>query len=43
MTNGGAYTVRAWSILDHLENGSRIIHGGGNEGGIAMTVPPRSI
>jgi len=42
MTNGGAYTLRAWSILDHLENGSRIIHGGGNDGGIAMTVPPRS-
>jgi len=42
MTNEGAYTLRAWSILDHLENGSRIIHGGGNEGGIAMTVPPRS-
>jgi len=42
MTNSGAYTVRGWSLVDQLENGSRILHGGGNEGGIALSVPPRS-
>jgi hypothetical protein len=42
MTNSGAYTVRAWNILDYLEKGTGIVHGGGNEGGIALSVPPRS-
>lgn len=38
----GIFTLRCASIVDALEKMHPVIHGGGNEGGIAFTVPPRS-
>jgi len=41
-TNAGAYTIRSWNILESFEKGERLVHGGGNEGGIALSIPPRT-
>ena len=34
------FTIRAGSVGPHVENGHRIVHPGGNEGGIGFRVPP---
>lgn len=37
------YTIRNNSIDSCVETGKKVIHNGGNEGGICFTVPPRTI
>lgn len=42
MRNPEVYTIRVGSIAPMVQNGTGVIHPGGNEGGIAFRVAPRS-
>ena len=37
---GEVYTIRDNAIAQHVETGKRVVHNGGNEGGICFAVPP---
>ncbi len=39
---GEVYTIRDNTIAQHVETGKKVVHNGGNEGGICFIVPPLS-
>jgi hypothetical protein len=40
---GKVYTIRDNSIADNVETGAKVVHNGGQEGGILLIVPPGKI